>query len=647
VTANVTLNVRPNVTPNPLADRADLARSLLDLLAPLGDRYSEGCAGYSLGATGALYSPRVALLEGWSRVLWGIAPLLSGGGSFPDLGRHLEGLRRGADPGDTAFWGEPEDSDQRLVEMAAIALSLLIARESFWDPLSPEEKKNLHAWLATIQTRKLPANNWHFFRILVCSAFRRLGLPVDERAEAESFDLVDGLYRGDGWYVDGADANYDFYNPFGFHFYGLVYARLMGDLRPDRAARYVERARLFAPQFLALFREDGSVVPYGRSLGYRFAVTSFFSACAFAGVEAVPWAVMKGVVLRNLRWWFARPILDASGVLTVGYAYPNLVMAEQYNSPGSPYWALKAYLPLALGDDHPFWTAEEAPLPSPLPAAGPAMRLATPHWIVNRSEEDVQLLCPGRYPPWEAVQAAAKYCKFAYSARFGFSVSHGAWALSQTGCDSMLVLSEGDGYWRERRKTSDQASGPDWTSGRWRPWDDVEIVTTLLALGAWHVRVHRIRSARRLETVEGGFSVPRFLGEGLPETPEILIADAEGPAPAGASVAFSWAASRIEDRLLPAEAPYAAPAAPAAPATPAASARRSAGILTLAPNLNILHPHAVLPVLRGSILPGETILACAVRAGDRGPTLSALPPRLEKSGGGIRVIEADGREHRI
>jgi len=44
-------------------------------------------------------------------------------------------------------------------------------------------------------------------------------------------------------------------------------------------------------------------------------------------------------------------------------------MAEQYNSPGSPYRALKFFLPLALPDSHPFWQAAESPLPE-LPTAG-------------------------------------------------------------------------------------------------------------------------------------------------------------------------------------------------------------------------------------------------------------------------------------
>lgn len=680
---------------NPLRSRDDLARSLLQLAEPVEARWVADGRGFHLGNAAAHYSPRVALMEGFSRLLWGIGPLVAGGGDYPWFERTLETLRRGVDADSADGWQIAPDRDQRLVEMAAISLCLMIAPDRFWLPLDDADKERLRAWLAVIQHRQMPANNWHFFRVLTQAAFRRLGLPVDETAEKESLDLIESLYRGDGWYEDGANSNYDFYNPFAFHFYGLAYARLMGDLYPERAARYVERARLFAPQFLPWFREDGSVVPYGRSLTYRFAAVSFFSACAFADVEVLPWGQLKGIVLRHLRWWFSQPILDPAGLLSVGWAYPDLLMAEQYNAPGSPYWALKTYLVLALGDDHPFWTAEEAPLPA-LPEVS---SLAVPRYLVQRSAEDVQLLCPGRYPGWEAVQAAAKYCKFAYSARFGFSISHGAWGLEKTGCDSSLVLSEGDGYWRERRAATGQECGPNWTRGRWKPWADVEIDTTLVALGAWHVRIHRIRSARPLEAVEGGFSVPLYRGHEPAPAPDIRLSEGlieqdgkdvekitkaylsnngdkvndgskvatvkkindvdivnnenkvndvyfvnsgskvndvdfvtpDYPLPpssknfTSALLSMPWAASRIVD-LLP------------------GSSRRGE-VITMEPNLNVMHPSGAVPVLRGRIPVGESFWACAVRAGDTVPVAEEEPPRLEDAGDGrVRIFQADGKE---
>ncbi|MDR2028922.1 MAG: DUF2264 domain-containing protein [Treponema sp.] len=621
---------------NPLLSRGDVERSLVELLAPLEDHALPG--GYYLGSAAARYSPKIALMEGWSRTLWGIGPLIAGGGEYPGLDRVLAILKQGINPKDPGWWGIPLDKDQRLVEMAAIALSLIIARNRFWESLDKTEQEQLYTWLAAIEGRELPDTNWHFFRILVCTAFRKLGLPVDEGAEKESFDRIEACYVGDGWYQDGIGGTYDFYNPFGFHFYGLVYAGLAADQDRSRAAIYVERARLFAPRFAAWFREDGSIVPYGRSLTYRFAAASFFSACAFAGIEALPWGLMKGLLLRNLRWWFSRPILDNGGILSTGYGYPNLIMADTYNSPGSPYWGLKAYLVLALGEDHPFWRAGERPLSdlfaastgagaSGLPVnratgADPADRALImaekiPGFILSRSPEDVQLLVPGQYPGFDMAHAAEKYCKFAYSARFGFCVSHSNYNIEMTGCDSMLLLTE-DGYWRQRRQVRTLGSGENWTASIWEPWVDVRITTFLVSLGTWHVRLHRIESGRTLRTVEGGFPVKRYaeFGEAPPAGNAAAV-------PREALAAFDWGASRIaalED-----------------------GSRRQGAVVIPGPNLNILYPSVAVPVLEGTLEPGLTVWAAGVRAGDPAAVLSEGRPSLRVlDNNRVEVFDARG-----
>jgi hypothetical protein len=582
---------------NPLKNRDDLGRSLIDILAPLEDRIVPG--GYHLGDFEALYPPKTAFMEGWSRTLWGIAPYIAGLGPYPGIDKVLSIMKDGVNPSSPAYWGECRDQDQLLVEMAAIALSLIIARDVFWDSLSGQEQEQLYRWLSSIERRELPPSNWHFFRILVCTAFRELGLPVNERAEQESFDIVEACYRGEGWYEDGKDGNYDLYNPMGFHFYTLLYTKLAGACNSERAALYTERALLFVRKFAAWFRADGSVIPYGRSLTYRFASVSLFSACAFAGLEALPWGIIKGLVLQSLRRWFSLPILD-SGILSVGYAYPNLIMADAYNSPGSPYWGLKAYLVLALGPDHPFWKAEEEPLPETPSGKTEIAVERIPNFVITRTREDVQLLTAGKYPCFDMNHPAQKYCKFAYSARFGFCVSHGSYGIGNTGCDSMLMLSEGDGYWRERRNTSADVSGLNWTMSIWYPWPDVQITTMLVSLGAWHVRIHRIKSQRALITVEGGFSLPRY---GKTEMLKTAAGEHE------AAAAFPWGASRIA-ALEP-------------------DSLRTASLIVPAPNLNILYPHVLIPVLEGSVEPGLSLLASAVRAGDAEPALNDPIPQVE------------------
>lgn len=103
---------------------------------------------------------------------------------------------------------------------------------------------------------------------------------------------------------------------------------------------------------------------------YRFAVVSFFSALPYALEEAdlpapFTWGVVKGLILRNIRYFIHQPeCFDRTGALSIGYTYPQMFMSEDYNSPQSPYWALKAFLILALPESHPFWQAKEESYPS-------------------------------------------------------------------------------------------------------------------------------------------------------------------------------------------------------------------------------------------------------------------------------------------
>jgi len=590
------------ISRNALTTRDDLLASLDQLMEPLLGRFVNGGAGLHVGNTSAHYDERAALLEGASRLLWGLGPFAAGSaaGGAPDgetgavsrkaLALVLECLKTGPDPASRGFWGVGGSRDQRFVEMASISLSLMIAPGTFWEPLSERQKENLAAWLGAINEVELPPTNWEFFRIFVNIALRELGRAYSPDRLESGLAAVDALYREDGWYID--ETNYDLYNPFAFHFYGLVYARLMGGRDPARSERFRLRARLFAAQYLPWFASDGSAVPFGRSLCYRFVAVAFFSACAFAGEEVLPWGVLKGIALRNLRWWFARPIFDHEGLLTIGYAYPNLIAAEQYNAPGSPYWALKTYLLLALPENHPFWTSEEAALPE----QAEITRMGPPNILACRAgsgeREHVYFLNAGQYPCWESAGAAAKYAKFAYSNRFGFCVSHASYDLSKTGCDSSLLFSEGDGYWRERRASEARFSRADYACSTWAPWPAVKVRPWLLPFGAWHLRLHLVESERGLDCVEGGFSLPDGNDFEAPIKPAI-----EHPAPGAILASFPWARGGIAD-LSPR----------------GGGGARLAELHKPEPNLNLLFPRVFIPMLRGRIGKGRTLLAAAVFA---------------------------------
>jgi hypothetical protein len=632
------------ISENPLRTREDLARSLDQLMEPLLGRFVRENSGLHLGNSSALYDDRVALLEGLSRLLWGLAPYAAGrlgedgrakGASARAIEIIRDGLLVGTDPSHPCYWGLGGDRDQRYVEMAAIAFSLLMAKNVFWDPLPPEGKENLSSWLGTINAVELPPTNWEFFRVMVNVALRSLDMPYDPARLGSSLEKIESLYRGDGWYVD--ETNYDLYNPFAFHFYGLAYARLAGKEDPARADLFRERASLFAGQYLPWFEPNGSAVPFGRSLGYRFAASAFFSACAFAAADVFPAGLAKGLALRNLRWWLKQAIFDHEGVLTVGYAYPDLVAAEQYNSPCSPYWALKAYLPLAFGPDHPFWIARESPLPS-LPEVSlnkiPGI-LACREGFGDGDSGHAYFLNAGQYPCWESTNAAAKYAKFAYSSRFGFCVSRSSYHLPKTGCDSSLLFSEGDGYWRERRRSRDRYACADFAYSSWDPFPGLIVRTWLVPCGPWHVRLHAAEASRAFDCVEGGFSLPQSRGFEGPYEPETLF-----PRPGAVFARYPWAVGGIMDL----------------DSWGKEEGGRRAEIHSPDPNLNLLHPRVLVPVLSGGVKAGRTFLSCAVLAfpidreedEDRARAAWESPPSLEMDlETGVAEIRYAGRSRKI
>ncbi|MDO6729277.1 DUF2264 domain-containing protein [Marinovum sp. 2_MG-2023] len=489
---------------NPFASRADAQRAVADLTAPLLDAFSPGCARVTLGATGAHFHATAADLEGLVRPFWGLAPLLAGGGQFDGIEKFVTGLQNGSDPAHPEYWGPVTDRDQRMVESAAIGYALALAPEVFWDGMSARGRDTLRDWLLNSLQQNPAPNNWNFFHVLVSLGLTRVGVDHDLSIIEGNLNRLEGWDMGNGWYRDGSSRQADHYIPFAMHFYGLIYAQYGPDSDKARRDRFRDRARKFAPQIAHWYAADGAALPYGRSLTYRFAHAGFWGTLAMAGEEALPWGELRGLWARNLRWWSDKPIADPRGVLTIGYGYPQLSMAERYNSPGSPYWAMKAFAPLALPEDHPFWQAGETP-PQHRPQV---ISLPEPGMVKFEHQGDVTVLAGGQQSPTFG-RTAEKYNKFAYSTRYGFSVETEGRAFENGPFDNMLAFSERGELAAVRTSESMARIGADWLFSAWSPMPEVEVETWLLARPPGHLRIHRIHTKRRVQTVEGGFALRR------------------------------------------------------------------------------------------------------------------------------------------
>ncbi len=565
---------------NPFLTRADFEKAALDFLRPLANLLSPGCARLNLGNTGAVYPEDLAEMEGYSRALWALGPLLAGGcaEALPLWDKWKQGLENGTDPAHPEYWGQIGDNDQRMVEMAAIALGLMIAPQHFYWGFAPDARTRIHDWLDQINRFNLPTNNWRFFRVLVNVGLMAVGLPGNQASLQEDFDLIEEHYEDHGWYYDYKSQR-DYYTHWGYQYYGMVYAKLMGDKDPDRADLFRRRAVEIAPRFAAWFNGEGDALPYGRSLSYRFAQCSFFSAMAFADITTpdMDWGVIKGFVLRNMRAWCARPIFTRDGVLTIGYGYPNLHMAEGYNSPCSPYWSLKTFLPLALPPEHPFWASQEASYTPPR-----FLREEHGFMLILRDEENrhVQAFPAGNFAQGHA-HDDAKYNKFAYSTAFAFSVPKSVKVLMRGAFDSMLAFSDDGMTWCSRYGQESFEIGTKHVSSRWYPFADVTVDTRIIPLGDWHLRVHHIRTPRPMYVAEGGYAIRRERGM---EQPAISVEAKR------CVVHAPWGTSGIV----------------------ALAGYDEVELVAPEPNTNLLYPRTLLPTLRGKLSPGEHMLVCAV-----------------------------------
>lgn len=504
-----------------LETKQDFRQWMSQVLDPLKPLYSEGCARLHLGDSGVTYSQTSIEMEAFSRPLWALVPLWLGGGKgFEEI--YQKGLEHGTDPDHREYWGGFSNYDQRFVEMAAIASGLIFTPEKIWEPLSQEGKEHLAKWLYGINEHIIPDCNWQFFMIMVNVALKKLEQPYSEENLSSGLEKIESYYLGQGWYRDGGSCQKDYYISFALHYYGLLYAAAMEDEEPERCRRFRERAVVFARDFIYWFDENGAALPYGRSLSYRFGQAAFWSAYVFADLTDIPVGVVKGIIARHLNWWSGQKIFDRDGVLTIGYGYPNLIMAERYNAPGSPYWGMKTLLCLGLPDDHPFWEVKAEPLPK----LSLVKMLKQADMVMHRRGAEVTAYPAGVCEKYGHGHVPEKYSKFVYSTRFGFSVARSQIVLHENAPDSMLAfVIDGDDTVFVRKYSDSYEIKDDRMVTTWHPFPGITVTSIVIPEDYGHKRIHEIESQYDCTAYDCGFSVEKFT-EGYEEKAESNMASA-------------------------------------------------------------------------------------------------------------------------
>ena len=473
------------------------------------------------------------VMEAVLRPLWGLGPILHDGITVNHEGREVgaedlirEIMLRGTDENHPLCFSKYAERDtvgfanQSATELAGYATSLFFARDLLWDPYTDVEKKQVGGWLSEWSSRGLHVsweNNHFWFPLIVLSSLEKLGIDLPDVSSdvARAFSVLDSMYISDGWYQDGAFGRFDYYLPWSLHLYPLLWSVIAEGTSfydPSRAAECKRRAETFIPFYLKFFDRDGSVPAMGRSLSYRFAESAIFPVAALSGCE-IPFGVCRRAVMKNVSY-FTESRGNVSQILKPGYLYPSSPLTDSYTSELGSLWCSKTFLALALGEDDPFWSDEEKPLPS---EEGDYTVNAEPRGvditIASDAKSGVTLYNnTSSYYQGDFGHTfndmAACYCKFAYNSRAGFGISIPDKAAS----DSMIsLLSPHFTMSSHRRAYLDLGRDGDILLSEHIPFEndpETFIRTVILPLsGALHVRAHRVVLSRPYRVREGGYSI--------------------------------------------------------------------------------------------------------------------------------------------
>ena len=365
------------------SDRELWAGILYQMAAPVLSNMSEGKLQENmlveLSPTWDGRDKRVTYMECFGRLMAGLAPWLS----LPDDDT-AEGIQRKQ----LREWAlksyaqsvDPESKDyllwrkegQPLVDAAYIAESFLRGYDALWVPLDDLTKQRYIAEFQQLRRVDPPYTNWLLFSSTVECFLKKAGAQTDYYRITSALRKVDEWYVGDGWYSDGEDFAFDYYNSFVIHPMYVECLEVMTNggkqniwnVKGGNFPNALKRMQRFGMILERFVSPEGTFPVFGRSITYRTGVLQPLALLSLRGwlPKELPAGQVRAAMTAVIQRMFGdNRNLNAEGYLTLGFngSQPNI--SDWYTNNGSLYLASLAFLPLGLPADAPFWT--DAPQP--------------------------------------------------------------------------------------------------------------------------------------------------------------------------------------------------------------------------------------------------------------------------------------------
>lgn len=280
-------------------------------------------------------------------------------GNMIDISEVLhQSFIKGTNKTSPSYWGDIDgDSDHRICEAADLALALWISKDYVWVRYTITEKKQISDWFNQCLRYKVIDNNWLFFPLTI--QFVLKSLTGNDQINIKYYQRIKEFYNDDGWFKDGIDGGYDYYNAWGFY-YSLYWLSV---IEPDFDKEFISAAIDKFNAGFQYFIGPSGVPLFGRSLCYRLAVTAPLIAGASIGNRPCSIGQIKRSLSCSLSYYIKNGALQ-NGIPTQGIFATDERLLDDYSGPGSSLWSLRA-LNIAFFSGHNIglWDAEEQLLP--------------------------------------------------------------------------------------------------------------------------------------------------------------------------------------------------------------------------------------------------------------------------------------------
>lgn len=380
----IPLNVSAKKKPEKVKTDRELWTGILyQMAAPVLSNMSEGKLQENmmveLSPTWDGRDKRVTYMECFGRLMAGLAPWLSLPDDDTAEGQQRKQLREWALKS-YAQSVDPESKDyllwrkegQPLVDAAYIAESFLRGYDALWVPLDDLTKQRYIAEFQQLRRVDPPYTNWLLFSSTVECFLKKAGAQTDYYRITSALRKVDEWYVGDGWYSDGEDFAFDYYNSFVLHPMYVECLDVMTDggkrniwnVKGGNFPKTLKRMQRFGMILERFVSPEGAFPVFGRSITYRTGVLQPLALLSLRGwlPKELPAGQVRAAMTAVIQRMFGdNRNFNAEGYLTLGFngSQPNI--SDWYTNNGSLYLASLAFLPLGLAADDPFWT--DAPQP--------------------------------------------------------------------------------------------------------------------------------------------------------------------------------------------------------------------------------------------------------------------------------------------